>query len=289
MTSSKQTSLFTEEPSTSSPEDSHANHSAMQESGKDQMMNAICGTKCCEQFKKFSQHTLWQKMFVDYLVLMKAWSSNKCVLTWKLKATKYNRYYCLLQVSTLRTEETEYSLLLTPTSVMTDEHPEQMRARAEKNGYQNGTKFGSLLSQVKYSNLLPTPTLMDGQKLSLHQTAKQRNGTQTENASSVQNAKDNMQNANVQGQHKMDLNTGISKESCMPNLLPTPRKSDFKGASKQTEAKGRNPMTNSLMDAVENGMNPGSNGQLNPRFVAEMMGFPTDWTISPFLNGETKA
>jgi DNA (cytosine-5)-methyltransferase 1 len=27
--------------------------------------------------------------------------------------------------------------------------------------------------------------------------------------------------------------------------------------------------------------------QLNPRFVAEMMGFPTDWTILPFLNGET--
>ena len=33
----------------------------------------------------------------------------------------------------------------------------------------------------------------------------------------------------------------------------------------------------------------GKTSQLNPQFVAEMMGFPTDWTILPFLNGETKA
>jgi hypothetical protein len=28
--------------------------------------------------------------------------------------------------------------------------------------------------------------------------------------------------------------------------------------------------------------------QLNPLFVAEMMGFPPDWTILPFQSGETK-
>jgi hypothetical protein len=28
--------------------------------------------------------------------------------------------------------------------------------------------------------------------------------------------------------------------------------------------------------------------QLNPLFVAEMMGFPTDWTVLPFQNGENK-
>jgi hypothetical protein len=27
--------------------------------------------------------------------------------------------------------------------------------------------------------------------------------------------------------------------------------------------------------------------QLNPRFVAEMMGFPPNWTELPFLSGET--
>jgi hypothetical protein len=29
----------------------------------------------------------------------------------------------------------------------------------------------------------------------------------------------------------------------------------------------------------------GTDSQLNPLFVAEMMGFPTDWTILPFQNG----
>ena len=33
----------------------------------------------------------------------------------------------------------------------------------------------------------------------------------------------------------------------------------------------------------------GKTSQLNPPFVAEMMGFPTDWTASPFLSGETNA
>jgi hypothetical protein len=37
------------------------------------------------------------------------------------------------------------------------------------------------------------------------------------------------------------------------------------------------------------GYQTGKTSQLNPLFVAEMMGFPTDWTILPFQNGETKA
>ena len=56
-------------------------------------------------------------------------------------------------------------LLQTPTAVQTDEEPEKMRARAEKNGYKNGTKYGSLTSQVKYDPkvlLLLTPSASDG-------------------------------------------------------------------------------------------------------------------------------
>lgn len=33
---------------------------------------------------------------------------------------------------------------------------------------------------------------------------------------------------------------------------------------------------------------PGKTFQLNPLFVAEMMGFPVNWTELPFQNGETK-
>lgn len=59
-------------------------------------------------------------------------------------------------------------MLQTPTVVMTCESPEQMRARAERNGYKNGTKYGSLESQVNYDPrftglLLPTPQTSDCQ------------------------------------------------------------------------------------------------------------------------------
>jgi len=49
----------------------------------------------------------------------------------------------------------------------------------------------------------------------------------------------------------------------------------------------------SLNDIARNGMLPnqetGESSRLNPRFVAEMMGFPPNWTELPFQNGETKA
>ena len=56
-------------------------------------------------------------------------------------------------------------LLQTPTAVMTVEKPEDMRARAERNGYKNGTKYGSLESQIMYdpkcAKMLPTPQTSD--------------------------------------------------------------------------------------------------------------------------------
>ena len=65
-------------------------------------------------------------------------------------------------------EEEETILLQTPTTVQTDEPPERMRARAERNGYKNGTKFGSLTSQIKYDerlkDLLPTPVVMEDRR-----------------------------------------------------------------------------------------------------------------------------
>ena len=56
-------------------------------------------------------------------------------------------------------------MLQTPSAVMTCESPENMQARAKKNGYKNGTKFGSLESQINYDprfrGLLKTPCAMD--------------------------------------------------------------------------------------------------------------------------------
>jgi hypothetical protein len=78
-------------------------------------------------------------------------------------------------------------------------------------------------------------------------------------------------------------------------MLPTPSALDWNSARKKEtfikaqarhKAKGVN-LQNPLKQMAVN-MNPsGSTSQLNPLFVEEMMGFPKNWTTSPFLNGET--
>jgi hypothetical protein len=62
-------------------------------------------------------------------------------------------------------------------------------------------------------------------------------------------------------------------------MAPTPRTSDYKGASGNTVGKGRNPLTNSCMDAVENSPDGTKTGlRLQPGFVEYLMGYPLNWT-----------
>ena len=65
-------------------------------------------------------------------------------------------------------------------------------------------------------------------------------------------------------------------------MIPTPTARDWKGAAspESLEKRGRIPEKNSLPDFFAR---TGKSFQLNPLFVAEMMGFPPDWTVSPFL------
>lgn len=79
-------------------------------------------------------------------------------------------------------------------------------------------------------------------------------------------------------------------------LLPTPTKRDWKGS--RTLTNGKNITTKGQDMGLDleqtcriiNGIPGGTSktSQLNPLFVAEMMGFPPNWTISPFQNGENK-
>lgn len=66
-------------------------------------------------------------------------------------------------------------------------------------------------------------------------------------------------------------------------FLPTPTARDWKGAAspESLERRGRISEKNSLPDFFAR---TGKGFQLNPLFVAEMMGFPPEWTVSPFLN-----
>jgi hypothetical protein len=143
-----QTSLFTEEKSTSSQAVSLASHTATQGSDSGQKMSAIYGPKCLEQLEKFNHVSLWAKTFLASLVGMEGWYSRRCKLSWKLKGTKYNRYYFQLVGSTLPIKENEFGLL--PTPLAND-------SKSKENAPSMEYSHLSTISSYFKRGLLPTP------------------------------------------------------------------------------------------------------------------------------------
>lgn len=158
--SSKQTLHNTEDNAISSQVDSHASHTASQESDSAKKMSDIFGQKCFALLEKYSRGGLLERMFAGYLVGMKGWYSKRCALNWKVKDTKSKRLLFQLQASALRTEEKECGLLLTPTTREEVMDLDKFKQRMEK--YPNGTTMPNLATQVMA--LLPTPTVMDSCK-----------------------------------------------------------------------------------------------------------------------------
>ena len=68
--------------------------------------------------------------------------------------------------------------------------------------------------------------------------------------------------------------------------MPTPTAvSDPKGGCTRTDPKRQK---DTLVYFIHGELGqPGGTTYLNPRFVAEAMGYPKDWLVLPFLNGET--
>lgn len=124
-----------------------------------------------------------------------------------------------------------------------------------------GTKFNRLLFQLQPkthrtdvigAGLLPTPTAMD-----------------------KTSATANMKSSQVKpgSMHSMTLS----------RFLCTPTAQSAKGNTSDKRGKGN------LTDQIaEMELTTSKTSQLNPRFVAEMMGFPPNWTELPFLSGEQK-
>lgn len=210
MTSLPQTSLFTEDKSTSLPEGSRVSRTARRAKEKGKTMIVISGLTCYDVFEKSDLAGSWAKTFSGLLLGMPGWYSKRCALTLNLKVTPYSRLFFQLLPSTLHTEETA-------------------------------------------SGLLPTVTCMDS-----------TNATATMKSNQVKEG----------SMHSVTLSRAMAM-----GMLPTPQLRDYKGAT------GVNRNSESVPDAVNR--IAGKPSQLSPRFVAEMMGFPTNWTELPFQSGET--
>lgn len=189
----KQTSQSGTARSMFSQEDSPANLSPSLAEERERTITATSGHRCFEQYGRY---TPLGSLVKTLLASRRWWSpakslrwdaqiifskrityterkadspSTKSVQTSKPKDIPSNRLLFQLVPSEHHTEGIESGLLqeefrqllLTPTAVMIAEDPKNFKERAKKNGYQNGTTYGSLASQVMYSDMLPTPNAMD--------------------------------------------------------------------------------------------------------------------------------
>jgi hypothetical protein len=208
-------------------------------------------------------------MFSALLIGQAGWYSRRCKLTWKVKGTKYNRMYFQLRASAIA-----------PT---------------------NGTEFGLLHTEQQH--LLKTPTAMDGEVTSGKKNPVSGNsGTLAQEIMS--GYKPTMEKLGLlltptTREEVVDLDKFKKRMekypngTTMPNLatqvlgiLPTPKVGGKEGYETRAKRQGHDKAITHLEAFVEYQTGTTSQ-QLNPQFVLEMMGFPPNWTLLPFLNGET--
>lgn len=180
-------------------------------------------------------------------------SSRPSAVILSVKDIPSSRCLFRLVPSVPRTEGTAYGLL--PTPMARDYSPRG------PNCLQKG------LPEIIREMLLPTPTATE-----IHHRQRVERWKR-QGRVSMHETEDGEKNPN-----------GLTDFLDFHGLLPTPTARDWKGAPtlKNFQRKGKNPHQGSLPDFFARA---GRSFQLNPLFVAEMMGFPVNWTVLPFLPG----
>lgn len=237
-----QTSLLGEEKLTSSRADSPASRFRWQGSEKVQPITVTSGRRCCEQLARFNHVGSWAKTFSELLIGQTGWCSNKCTLTWKLKATRWRRIYFQLAASALPTDDTERGLLPTV---------QTQGLKVCEKGQSRPIALG----------LLPTPVAIDA-------------GSGRVNKSCSKNATERPTLA-FMARRGLFL---ITPSACDGEI-----RANFTMDQLMKHRK-KNAASSNLSEQIAH-MIGGGTSRLNPLFVAEMMGFPKDWTVSPFLHG----
>lgn len=322
-TSRKQILQSGVEKSMSSPEVFPASLFLAPDSERERKMTATSGRKCYERYGRFSPIGLLVKTLLEssqwYNPAVKLrWDvknlcserltekeycigrntlSKQCVTTLNVKDISSNRLLFRLVPSERRTEETVSSLLPTvqtqglkvcnengkttfypvgllptPRAVEVVEHPMKAAARTKD---RTGTKLNNLSSGAAFG-LLPTPMASDATTGAIigknDQFVTTRNGT-------PRRINQNGQNGCV----------GLAR---MVRLLPTPAARDYQPSVSPQALKRKNGKMRTdalcnlpVMLGEHHSQNGGKTSQLNPLFVAEMMGFPPDWTVLPFQSG----
>jgi hypothetical protein len=245
---------------------------------------ATSGRNSLESFGKFSRVSLWAKTFAASLVGAPGFNSRLCVLTWKLKATTFNRCYFQLRASVpsitgigsglwptpqaedeLRTNP-QYAInrqakglpitlgmkVLLPTPMASD------AGQGDPNDPKRGMKLKTALA------MLPTPTAADGKRNSL--TYGGGNATLYGALLPTPTVSGNHNRAGLSPTSGDGLSTAVKKMQ-RGELIAAPTARDWRSgkASEATMNRNSRPLSEQM------------GGSLNPRFVLQMMGFPSDY------------
>ena len=219
-------------------------------------------------------------------------SSKQCVTTLNVKDIPSNRLLFRLVPSERRTEETASSLLPT------------VQTQGLKVCNENGkTTFYPV-------GLLPTPMASDATTGAIigknDQFVTTRNGTPRKINQNGQNGSVGLArmvrllptpNAREADKYTKKYNPNSQMGTALTamainGMLPTPAARDYQPSVSPQALKRKNGKMRTdalcnlpVMLGEHHSQNGGKTSQLNPLFVAEMMGFPPDWTVLPFQSG----
>ena len=263
---------------TCSQGDFHVSRSALQEREKEQKITVISGRKCYEQYGKYSPLGSLVKM----LLVSSQWFSLARRLKWDVQAICSKRIsyterssnsQSTPSVKTLNVQDIPSNRLLF--RLVPSEHP------IEETGY-------GLLQ-----DLIPTPIASDAQggAVKLTKGTRLRNGQVFSATLKDLAASKMLPTPQTQGLKvcNKDGKTGFLNLG----LLLTPSASDGLRAGMSMESlkshKKKNAEQSNLAEQIAHKVGGGTS-QLNPLFVAEMMGYPLEWLTLPFLSqsGEVK-
>ena len=268
-------------------EDFLANHSALQESEKEQQMIATSGMKCLESLGKSNQDGLLEKMLRVLLTSTMAWYSDRCKLIWKTRVSKANVLLFQLQASVRGINENECGLLPTPNTMDYIDRKGMRPSRAATN-----RKTGYLSEMI---TMYPTPTR------GMYKQDVKDNGEYARNIKKKGHQimlPAFMKLYPTPTQDSASERTKKYKQGGTPltvavKMYPTPTAGCVEGGEQSsrvemTESGGfilrkKNKPNNTfgakLSDAMlylEKQKKPG--GKLNPEFVEFLMGYPQHWT-----------
>ena len=230
-------------------EDSHANHSQSQEREKEQTMTATSGMKLLESSESVNLDGSLGKMLKALLTSKKAWSSDRCVMTWKKKVSKSNVLLFQLQASVRGIKGKESGFLPTPNTMDHIDRKGMRPSRAATN-----RKSGYLSEMIK---MYPTPTA----SCEMDVVAPPESVQQNSKGWSVT-------------RKKTGTKFGAKLNDVVNKLYPTPTARDHKDMGYQPTWKPSRDK--SVPRTVLKNNKPG--GKLNPHFVEMLMAYPMNWT-----------